>query len=339
MGKIFTGIILSLLSLDTLRGIIAMLGWVKPESKYAWIVYGRYNKNIVSQALRDLGYSETTEKRIINENKELSKNLKRSTGIKANTAPIHLIILLSKYIKQFDSEISYGESSMATSRYYIDTMEISHNQEDLLTMNAIMHYLIKANHKKNKKIKTIITPKGGNPIFAQTVANNYNADLIICKSKEDKSRITSVTHEPIDVFSINFEGSWKLFDSNDELTSIIVDCNTTDGSQLLQIITELSEVLPKCKQHLKLLNPQEVYVLFCLNDNDIQENFNEREVKLFRYFDLDESAKAAIYSLHKKCEELGRVANYYNTTDREEAKKIIDILEANDKMIYKIKTQ
>ena len=49
--EILTFISSALLSLDTIRAIIAMIGWVKPDAKFSWIIYGRYSKNLVEKTL------------------------------------------------------------------------------------------------------------------------------------------------------------------------------------------------------------------------------------------------------------------------------------------------
>jgi hypothetical protein len=54
---IFTSIILGLLSLDTIRALIAMTGWVKPEAKYSWVIYGRYERNLIVSGLKGIGVS------------------------------------------------------------------------------------------------------------------------------------------------------------------------------------------------------------------------------------------------------------------------------------------
>lgn len=88
-----------------------------------------------------------------------------------------------------------------------------------------------------------MTPKGGNPLFAQAVANHYAASFIVAKSQNDKSRITSVAGDAITDFKINYEGSGCVEEDHDcTQNSIIVDCNTSGGSQLIDIANDLRRI-------------------------------------------------------------------------------------------------
>ena len=95
MNDVLTNVLLSILTLDTIRSVVAMLGWVKPESAFAWIVYGRYERNILVAALKDLGYSKERSSSVIKDLKSAAKKHKSLTGIKKDNAAIQLIILLS----------------------------------------------------------------------------------------------------------------------------------------------------------------------------------------------------------------------------------------------------
>ncbi|MBR6862444.1 MAG: hypothetical protein IKM73_14100 [Acidaminococcaceae bacterium] len=125
---IFTKVILGLLSLDTIRALIAMLGWVKPDAKLAWIIYGRYERNLIVTALKEMGFAQDKREKVFRSFKKISSDLPRMTGVTATEAGIHLIVLLAKYIVKFPDEIRFGEGCGVSSNFYIDTMEIAHNQ-------------------------------------------------------------------------------------------------------------------------------------------------------------------------------------------------------------------
>lgn len=336
MNDVLTNILLSILTLDTIRSVIAMLGWVKPECKFAWIFYGRYDRNILEAALKDLGYSKERRISVIEDLKTAAKKNASLTGINKNNAAVQLIILLSKYTENFSkTPIQYGGSTLTNSSYYIDTMEISHSKKDLDLMAAIMLCLIQSNLKNKPEV--VLVPKGGNPLFAQAVASNLNADLIVVKSNADKSKITTADKNSIDLFKINYEGSWSVLKKEKYLKTVVLDCNTSGGSQLMDIITGTNWMIDNSNGQINLKSPQQAFVLFCADrqGEQIDDRFTGINSKLIRYFDLDESTKKMLYQLKEQCQNEDRLPDYYIDSDREKAEAIIDKLKQNNKYYYK----
>ncbi len=233
-----TGIIVVIIALASLREIIAMTGIVKPEHKYSWLVYGKYDQNIIIRALCNLGYSKEESERF---EKDFRKRASRiEVSINEENAPIYLVILLSAYIMKFDKKIQYGGNTLSNSNYYINTMEMTHNQENLKWLTEIMICLLNKKGEFTTKPDVFIAPKGGNPLFSQSVARRYDRQLILAKSKEDKSRV--ISDDIYERFSANFEGSWNIINEKKEKTCIVYDCNTSGGSQLLSIVKEINEL-------------------------------------------------------------------------------------------------
>lgn len=54
--QVVKNIIMILLSLDSLRAVVAALGIVSPEAKYAHWIYGKRTDSIVLQGLKELGF-------------------------------------------------------------------------------------------------------------------------------------------------------------------------------------------------------------------------------------------------------------------------------------------
>lgn len=319
---IFTWIIMALLSLDTIRAIIAMLGWVKPDAKYAWIIYGRYSKNIVEKTLKEMGYS-------LVDGKELT-----STGINKKNALKHLIVLLARYTVKFDQPIQYGGRKTTTSEYYIDTMEISHKKRDRMRLKAIMVHLINKKSTGTGVPQIIITPKGGNPLFALEVSEYYRASFLMAKSQVDKSRITFADNNDILNFKINYEGSWPALKSAGA-KCIVLDCNTSGGSQLLDIVTELQ--IASGRSNINIEPPREIFVLFRADDNgdNIDQTFSDHHCKLYRFFDLDEELKKDLYDLGVKTQKDDQAEmGIYNEDIEESVKKIISKMKSKKKLYY-----
>lgn len=334
----FTKVIMAILSLDTIRAIIAMLGWVKPDSKIAWLIYGRYDRNLIRNALEDLGFSNVKQDRIIKNMRELANDAVQNSGVKKEEAATQLIVLLAKYIVKFQSPIQYGGKKLTKSNYYIDTMEISHYPDDKKIMATIMMHLICSDESDTKKPDIIVTPKGGNPLFAQEVANVLNADLLIAKSSSDKSKISMVGNDPKMLFKINYEGSWNAIDARNQAQCIVLDCNTSGGSQLLEIISDIRHLINKGKNNIAIQNPQDVYVLFRADNegDEIDKKFEDRNCHLIRFFDLDEDIKTLLYAFRERCEKEGRKPDFYFQEDVDEASTILEKIKKKGKLYYSI---
>lgn len=333
---IFTSIILGLLSLDTIRALIAMTGWVKPEAKYSWVIYGRYERNLIVSGLKELGFQEKESERVLNNLRLVSANERDMYGITKDNVVEQLVILISRYIVHFDQPIQYGGRRTTTSSYYIDTMEMSHNEKDKQLMVSIMAFLY-AYHNNSTKPKVVITPKGGNPLFAQAVAKYYGTTFIVAKSSNDKSRITSVTDDPYTDFRINYEGAWNVASGTNIQECIIVDCNTSGGSQLIDIVHDIRRIFSQTSA-VKISPPNKVYVLFRADsgqNHDVDRKFKDNQCELYRFFDLDEDIKARIYRLKKSVGD-ERVPDLYYSEDKRQVDEIIDQMKKKNLYHYKL---
>lgn len=343
MSSFFDTVILFLLGLDSVRMIVAILGIVKPTSKYSWLIYGRYDINIMERALLQLGYSVDLAKEITDDISDLSRKIKDNSGINEGNASEKLIILLSRYFTYFEKPINYGGKSISKSLYYINTMEISHNEN----VTSIMLNLMIDNNIDMPDF--IIVPKGGNLLFAQAVAKCLNAELIVVKDSEDKSSVIAPGQALSEaVIRVNFEGSYSVLNksknSKKKLIGYLVDCNTSGGTQLLSTLKKFNEMIDACKMN--ILKPQKAFVLFRADRDkgDIDQKFGELNCKLYRYFDLDEQSKGQIYNAtidaktRKEKESIDKpscdVLSYYIKEDRELVDNIIAELKRNKKFYY-----
>jgi len=352
-------IILIVLALDSLRLIVAALGVVSQESKIGRLIYGKYDKVIVKTVLKNLGYSSENADDILIKMKEIPESFfMKNAGVRVEDADVHLIILLSKYILKFDDIILYGGAKLTRSNYYIDTMEISHNKDDRQKLAAIMICLLFDKYKEhnNKQAKiapdVIITPKGGNPLFVQEISNNLNAHLIVAKSSDDKSRIKLADEAayPLKEFLVNYEGSWFLTDSGEKnkrkrkkkkkhlKKSVIVDCNVSGGSQLLDIVKDIRNLNNMSNYSINIEDPTDTFVLFRADNkgDSIDKRFSAHGCNLHRFFDLDEEAKSRMYELRKSCEEHEIHPSYYSDADVKVAEGIIQYLKSKNLFYYRI---
>ena len=312
-----------------------MTGWVKPESKYSWVIYGRYERNLIVSGLKELGFQEKKSEQILKNFRRVSANERDMYGITKDNVVEQLVILISRYIVHFDQRIQYGGERTTTSSYYIDTMEMSHNEKDKQLMVSIMSFLYELNN--STKPQVIITPKGGNPLFAQAFAKYYEATFIVAKSSNDKSRITSVTGDPYMDFHINYEGSWNVANGVNAQECIIIDCNTSGGSQLIDIIHDVRRIFDQTSA-IKISPPNKVYVLFRADSDpkhNVDEKFKDNQCELYRFFDLDEDIKAQIYKLKESAGD-ERVPDLYYDADKRQVDEIIDQMKKKNLYHYKL---
>lgn len=330
-------LLLMFLALDTIRTIIAHLGYIKPNTRLGRIVYGKYDQQIMMLALEELGYDPVAQRREVKKWRRLAKQSSIQSGVTSRNAAEQLIVLLAKYIVRFPEHGEYGGRTLTTSKYYINTMEISHYPEDAKTMATIMMQLIRKDDSRLKP-EVIITPKGGNPLFANIVSDVLTSHLLLAKASTDKSRANIAGNDSKTRFTINFEGSKKILDttSKKKLSCILLDCNTSGGSQLCDILSDIDDILGSCEDIICLKKPKKAYVLFRADDGkvDIEKKFSDRGCKLIRFFDLDEETKGLIYNFKSRCDAEGRIPDPYELDDIDEARTILKRIKNKKKCYY-----
>lgn len=330
IGDMSSAIVLIYLSLETIRWVLRISGLFNPDSKLGRIVYGDYDRRLLTSALKDLGFSRAQQDYII---RGAQKNAAEviSNEITKENAALQLVILLAKYIVKLPTNSIYGINTPSKSEYYIDTMEASHNKDDLSNMVSLVKILIV---ERGYSPSIIITPKGGNVILAKRVAHLYSADYLIAKDQSDSSKLTA-EDKKIE-FMVNYEGSFGVVDSDCHDTCVIVDCNTSGGGQLLNIIRDIADRKnsPECK--IGVPSPKNAFVLFRVDDSKeyLDQEFVNNNCPLIRYLDLDEDTKRQLYEMKTNSTEPNK-PNYYYKNDRERAQKILESLEQKGKLLYK----
>ena len=291
-----------LLSIDTCRAFLAACGIVPRHCPILGrIIYGKRDEDLIKSILVQLGYDKKESNSIL---RKLT-NKKDEGKIKLKNPAGYLLNILAQYTAEFESEISYG--SMATdkktsySRYYVSTMDAVHDAENLKYLTIIMANLIDRYH--SKKLDFIIVPKGGNPILAQSVASQLGIDLVIAKDQNDSARPpqSGAKNDKKLLFEIRYEGVKKIVEKDKrKKVGILLDCNTSGGTQLRAIVEEFNDFINNEKCNIEPIS--EVFVLFKLvkkdeNGKNFENLFSDIGCKLYRYFDLDESDKASLINI------------------------------------------
>lgn len=299
--SILTTLILCILSLVTLRDVMVKFG-LKPKWKLlqGWFE-ANYEKEILFQVLKDLGLNQSQIGEVRKKNETLYKGY---TTKKIDHYEECLVALLANYTYPLLGNKEYGNETRESSQYYIHTMEMVHNEENLRRLSLIMYNLIVRDKANSKQLDFIIVPKGGNPFLAKCVSEMLKVDLLVLKgSQEESSLKISVDEDSLTYFKINFEGGNELLKkqkSHDikKIRGIVIDCNTSGGSQVFNAITIFNKLVEKGTLKSEYIDT--AYVLFRVDDgkNKFDDKLlNTKNYRLIRYFDLNEKLKKQLYEL------------------------------------------
>ncbi|WIV13135.1 hypothetical protein [Proteiniborus sp. MB09-C3] len=323
-------IILFILSLTTLRDIVAMTGWISFNSKFAPLVYGRYDKEIIKKCLQELGFSPSKSNEICIALEIISRENRVEDSLCEDKVNLYkLIELISKYIVCFDNYIQYGKITPTSSKYYVSTMEASKNDEDLMKMAYIISHLINTDFIKQKIDRTpdfILTPKSGNPLLGSKVAEINKYISVFRKSPEDESSSRISRKEYYKELMTNYEGTWELLEksskSDKKLFGVAIDCNLSGGKQIINMMEHFNNIIENEK--LNIDKVKNAYVLFRADSDgeDIKEKFNAYGFTISKYFDLDENVKKLLYEYKNKSTN-GNYLNMFIGEDKEKIEEII----------------
>lgn len=275
-------IILAILTLLTIRDILTKNFAIPKRKKWSWIFYNRNELEKIPPCYRRYELSEKsanfTPRKIIEE----------------------LLLLTQRHIKRFDQGLVHGRFQKGiNSKYFINTLEASHNKYDLDIMATAITKLIQIN-QEIWNIDFVISLKSGNVILAKKIADDY--DLIhICKENLEKTT-QAVTlpnsDERLESISLKYENFDKLVlkastSIGKPLNGIIIDCSISTGHGIDDCVTSFNKLISD--GILKNINPvKNVFVLHCHQDlsknNPFQDKFN-----LHRFFDMNEQIREIIF--------------------------------------------
>lgn len=315
-------IIIYFLGVMTLRELIAFSGLIPKDMKFSWIIYNTYDKFIINETLKSLGIER---KDVINVIKE-----KKFTKDYHKINKDNLIEIISKYIIYHEGKVEYGYKTPINTTYYISTVEASYDSEYLSWMCFLMNDLVLDTYKKMRIKKMpdfILTPKGGNTHLGRIYADNRKILFLTSKYSVKSTYVTFLKNEYEYNLKTNYEGSWKLLEtlskngSIDKLYGIVVDCNTTTGEQILDMMKDFNKLVTDL--NLNIDEVTDAFTLFRPVDNkkcDIDEKFKNHGFMLHRYFDLSEENKELIISQKGTKDRL----NIYLKKDRLKISQILE---------------
>ncbi len=346
VNNLIWSIICILLSVDSLRAVIAMLGIVPRDHKWKWLsqlVYGKYDRIVLYEALKDLGYPQRDSETLVVGLQKSVPAIRPASGVNRENVTMHILSVLANYIQKYPRNIQYGGRTLSDSTYYIDTMEAVHNDKTLVVMADAMVTLI-TDVLQDKKPDIIFTPKGGNPILAKAVADSFSAKLVVVKpEKNDKSRVhlggSLTPEEEFLLFKSNYEGSWAVASHVDEKQiGIVIDCNASGGSQLHEIACGLNGLIDKLSTTDYKLNIEkitDVFVLFRADTKhqDVDKRFSDLGLSIHRFFDLQETDKKSLYQLYETHLDKPPI-DVYSPADQAEIQSILEHLNMEKKLYW-----
>lgn len=292
MEVALTRIILFILGLHAVREVVAATGFVPRKAKHAWLVYNRFEPEIVAEALRFLGFERTSVD-------IAASKMKPGQTTLPERPFFQLLVLIHSNLIRFEHAVVYGRQTPVRSHFYINTMEAAHDHEQLRTMCRLLNVLILKPSRAYPDF--VLTPKGGNPILGGHFAEMYNLLSLLGKGDRDASRANFDNPDNPERELINFEGYEQLLERAGEkhrigrpLRGVAIDCNASSGSALLDIMHYFNALIEKAGTNVEPVT--EAYILF-RPDNiyDIDQRFKDYHYSVHRFVDLDEEAKAAIF--------------------------------------------
>lgn len=331
-------IVLTWLSLMTLRDVIANSGIVPRDGKYSWLIYKKYEPELVIQALKTAGITEY-DKSLVSKvlmdagiERDDIKNLAKRKKFETDHHEIdvqNLMEIISKYIICHEGKVEYGYKTPVKTTFYISSVEASHDEEYLEWMCILLNHLILG--KKEKSLVEylpdfIVTPKGGNTHLGRTYAEKRQIPFITSKYSLRSSYVTFLTGTSEYELKTNYEGSWQLFENKkrkpdgEKLRGIVVDCNTATGEQIVDTMVDFNKLISRAGLNVAPL--KYAFTLYRSTDNqlcDVDKKFEENGFRLFRYFDLSEDIKKLIWEKRGSQGQL----NVHSKEGQETIKKIL----------------
>ena len=343
-GDIANKIILGFLAVETILKVLRNTGLFPRDNKlFSWL-YNDYDKELLKKVFLDLGYSE----RKAQNNIQKLKKGRRQNGIIADEDKIvdKLLFIIGQFTTKFQNAIGFGEGKKSNkSNYYINTMEAVQNTA---IKEELANYLLQLvlDKEQENSVDFVLVPKGGNPLLGLKLAEALNCELLIGKDSNDSAQAKVLTNQEnqngIEVDNYNrsllrYEGCQRLLNmpvrKGKKLYGIAVDDNTAGGSLLLSVADGFNNLIDSQASNIEKI--KNCYVLFKLvkiinnKEVNIDQKFQDRGLKLYRYFDLSEEDKKNIYDDLHVTEEFENDLFY-----TEEIKNKISNIRKNLKKIY-----
>lgn len=290
----FDKITLFFLGVFSIRQLISQNVDIPLPPKWRWLIYNK--KNLVQPVLCRRAYEM---------NSLASKKQSSSSIIEK------LLELDSRHIKYYEDGLGHGRSTRVQSKYFINTLEASYNEDDLGTMISAIRALITSSELPFCQIDFVLYPKSGNQILARNIFKNVDKNMIyVCRLDDNVSSYPLKPNVAAHMFSVQFENLDTLLQAaqhsrTGKLTGIAVDCSISTGDGIKNAITQFNQLIEQ--ENLNINKIEHAFVLYAHKPFQDEKN---KDFTLHRYFDMDEETRELIYKIHKGEDDIGCIEVY-----------------------------
>lgn len=230
-------------------------------------------------------------------------------------------------------------SEVIQTKYYVYTLSLAHLEDKLEIMSKYMCVLINdimSEMERNKSASVqecyfLIVPYGRNVLLGEAVANTLHIPVLISQTSKielDSGGQHKLSDNPYEFLYQQYIGTDSLEKyikdqqllcvnntdiSSIRVTGIIIDCNTTRGSQLMSVATNFNKnIIPNSNailNKMKISSTRELGLifneisqcatLFLASSENAKEHcsnlFKNNNLKLRYFFELTEEVKQDIY--------------------------------------------
>lgn len=295
----FDSITIFFLGLFSVRQLIAENIDIPLPPKFRWLIY---NKKKCGQPVLCRRAYETD---LLVDKKQSSSSIVEK-----------LLELDSRHIKYFEDGLGHGRSPRVQSKYFINTLEASYNENDLATMTTAIRSLIQSSELPFNQVDFVLYIKSGNQILARNIYNNVgNSMIYVCRQDSNSSRYPLQPKAAAHMYSVQFENLDTLLNAaksyhGGKLTGIVVDCSVSTGDGIKEAINQFNQLIDK--ENLNINKIEHAFVLYA------HRPYSDEECKNFtlhRFFDMDEKTRELIYKVHKGKDNVGCIEVYNHLKD------------------------
>lgn len=258
--NVFDRIILILLSIATIRKIIADNFNFPIDKKWSWILYDK----------KEVPYCYQLNKLQNEENKIIYNS----------NIFLNLIVLLGNHTKYFINKVYCDRNKTLQIHYMVNTLEASHNRQELQIMTDIVKalYYKRIHTNPNEPIDFIISIKGGNVLLVNNFINSIGDEIIHITFNrnlfyESLGITGSNDHDRKVGKEFKFENINEIIRLSEtnrnvrKLNGMVIDCSFSSGDGILQCVKNFKEIVEK--ENLNINTNLSVRTIYSHVNNDI----------------------------------------------------------------------
>lgn len=292
---VFNFITLIILSIATIRKIIADNFNIPINKKWSWILYDK----------KEIPYCYQLNKIQIEK-----KSLKYNSNLL-----LSFIILLGNHTKHFNNDVYCDRDKKIPLKYMVNTLEASHNEYELQIMTDLLKkaYLRNASSNFNNHVDFIISIKGGNVLLVNNLIKNLGNEILHITFNRnlfyDSIGVTdSDDHDRTFGNEIKFENLNELIRlsktnrPNRPLNGMIIDCSYSSGDGIIQCIENFQKII-QC-ENLNVNKSLTVLTLYSHVNKDISDKILQLQSKIDCMMYLNDNIRRDLYNnIYKNSDE------------------------------------